>query len=656
MTTDTSPAISTLRDVCAEPYGVWLDSSMANSALGARSFWAAGPVAVLRSWGRRVEVERGSVTERFEGDPFEALREMLAEHSRYREGAAVGYLGYGLKRHVERLPDTVTDDLGMPECHLAFYERLHEIDPGPLAPAETPELGREFPKMRSTFSRSEYEAAVRRALDYIRAGDIYQVNLSQRFEAVRRGGEDPFDVYLRLRALSPAPFAAFLRLPDCAVLSSSPERFLRYTPEDRLIETRPIKGTRPRGATPGEDEALRRELLASEKDRAENVMIVDLERNDLGRVAEIGSVRVTGLFEAGDVRDRAPPGVDGGGAPCGGARRRGPAAGDVPRRVDHGRAEDTGDGDHRRAGAGGAGRVHRRHRIHQAGWGDGPEHRDPQHDSEGRPGVLLGGRRHRRGLGPGCRVPGDAGQGRGDGAGARGRGRMNVVWVNGRFAAADEPAVRADDAGLLFGRGVYDTFRARGGRVFRLEAHVARITAGASVVGIAMPSLDAEAVVRELCERCGVEDARVRMTLTAGPAGGAPTLIVQARAATDYAPELYERGMAALISPVRRNETSPLAGVKSLNCLDNIMSREWAHSQGADTALLLNTKGMLAEASTANVFVVRDGGLVTPPISDGALPGVTRSAVLELARDAGIRGGGDGRSRGRSCSRRRRRS
>ncbi len=213
---------------------------------------------------------------------------------------------------------------------------------------------------------------------------------------------------------------------------------------------------------------------------------------------------------------------------------------------------------------------------------------------------------------------------------------MTVLWVNGAFLPSDEPAVRADAAGLLFGRGVYDTFRARGGRVFRLEAHVARITAGAKVLRIAMPALEAAAVVRELYERCGLADARVRMTLAAGPAGGRPTLLIQARAAADYAAESYESGMTALISPVRRNETSPLAGVKSLNCLDNIMSREWAQAQGADTALLLNTRGALAEASTANVFVVRDRGLVTPPVRDGALPGVTRSAVLELAREAGI--------------------
>lgn len=213
---------------------------------------------------------------------------------------------------------------------------------------------------------------------------------------------------------------------------------------------------------------------------------------------------------------------------------------------------------------------------------------------------------------------------------------MSVIWVNGRFAAAEEPNVRADDQGLLFGRGVYDTFRARNGRVFRLGAHIARITAGADAIGVAMPALDMAEVVRELCQRCGLDDARVRMTLAAGPPGAGPTLIVQARAVSDYPEEMYERGMSAVVSAVRRNDTSPLAGIKSLNLLDNVMSREWAHSRGADTALLLNTHGFLAEASTANVFVVLGGGLVTPPVADGALPGVTRAAVLELAREGGV--------------------
>jgi para-aminobenzoate synthetase component 1 len=107
--------------------------------------------------------------------------------------------------------------------------------------------------------------------------------------------DSPFDVYLQLRSHNPAPFSAYINLPEVQLLSASPERFLRFDPGNRRLQTRPIKGTRPRGRTEEEDEALARKLLASEKDRAENVMIVDLERNDLGRVAEIGSVRVTEL-------------------------------------------------------------------------------------------------------------------------------------------------------------------------------------------------------------------------------------------------------------------------------------------------------------------------------------------------------------------------
>jgi len=213
---------------------------------------------------------------------------------------------------------------------------------------------------------------------------------------------------------------------------------------------------------------------------------------------------------------------------------------------------------------------------------------------------------------------------------------VTVLWINGSFVGPDAPAIRPDDAGLLFGRGVYDTFRARNGRVFRLEAHIARITAGAYTLGITMPGIDAPSVVRELCQRAALPDARVRMTLTAGPPGGPPVLILHARPATDYPPGLYERGMSALISPVRRNDTSPLAHIKSLNLLDNVMSREWATARGAHTALLLNTRGLLAEAATANIFLVHDGAILTPPTSDGALPGVTRAAILSLARAAGL--------------------
>lgn len=215
---------------------------------------------------------------------------------------------------------------------------------------------------------------------------------------------------------------------------------------------------------------------------------------------------------------------------------------------------------------------------------------------------------------------------------------MSVAYLNGSFVSAIDALVRADDAGLQFGRGVYETFRARRGAVFRLSRHVRRLRSGATLLGISVPPVieDLATVVYALCRRCGLDDARVRLTLTAGPPGDDPTFLMQARPVTDYPPDLYHRGMVATVATVRRNETSPLSGIKSLNCLDSVMSREQAQSAGADTALLLNTRGLVAEASTANVFVARKGSLFTPPLDDGALPGVTRGAIIDLASDAGL--------------------
>ena len=147
--------------------------------------------------------------------------------------------------------------------------------------------------LRSTFTHRGYLNAVAKVREYIVAGDIFQANLSQRFQAPLR--EPPFDLYRRLRRRNPAPFAAYLAFDEVTVLSASPERFLRLDP-DGQVETRPIKGTRPRGLGPMHDAALGRALAESVKDRAENVMIVDLLRNDLSRVCRPGSVRVPELF------------------------------------------------------------------------------------------------------------------------------------------------------------------------------------------------------------------------------------------------------------------------------------------------------------------------------------------------------------------------
>jgi para-aminobenzoate synthetase component 1 len=145
--------------------------------------------------------------------------------------------------------------------------------------------------LKGNFTHQEYVKAVEKARQYIIAGDIFEVNLSQRFEAEL--SITPYDLYRRLRQINPAPFACYLGFDEVSVVSASPERFLRLRGD--WVETRPIKGTRPRGRTPQEDDELANELLNSPKDRAENIMIVDLERNDLGRVCRYGTVKVTEL-------------------------------------------------------------------------------------------------------------------------------------------------------------------------------------------------------------------------------------------------------------------------------------------------------------------------------------------------------------------------
>jgi para-aminobenzoate synthetase component 1 len=219
-------------------------------------------------------------------DPLEALRWLAETASNEKLGVRwVGYLNYDLGRLFEKIPSIAADDLKLPIfCFVRCESEISRLARGPSAADERPRLASEPTTLRSTFSRDQYLAAVQHVIDYIRAGDVFQVNLSQRFTL--QLCEDVSDIADRLRAANPARYGALLNFGDHAIVSNSPELFFRVT-SDRQIITRPIKGTRPRA--PGLDRAL----LESIKDQAELNMIVDLERNDLGRVCETGSVIVT---------------------------------------------------------------------------------------------------------------------------------------------------------------------------------------------------------------------------------------------------------------------------------------------------------------------------------------------------------------------------
>jgi para-aminobenzoate synthetase component 1 len=303
---------------CEDRYA-WFD---AIRPLGWPVFLDSGDPA--RSGGRYdiLAAAPSAVTTSREG-AFAAARALIADESASGDGwpvsgAVIGYLGYELGRAVAGLPPAKADAAAfMPEAALGLYpwtvvvdhvERraaLTSLDSFPLAQAEalrdrllasTARPLRAFSvdaPVASTLERDAYLPRARRVLDYIEAGDCYQANLTREFRAPCSG--DPWSFYRYLHDTNPAPMGAYLEYPFGTVLSSSPERFLVV--DGREVITRPIKGTRRRRADPAEDAAAAAGLAASPKDRAENVMIVDLLRNDLGRVCETGSVKVRGLCE-----------------------------------------------------------------------------------------------------------------------------------------------------------------------------------------------------------------------------------------------------------------------------------------------------------------------------------------------------------------------
>jgi para-aminobenzoate synthetase component 1 len=294
------PTVQARSDADARPICL-LESGPGFGDLGLRSIQGVGWRGTIRAAGRLVEVESVDGVSRFEADPLDALRSALAEHAdpAGTAGGAIGYIGYNLCHQLDDYAYDSADDLGCPDLCFALFDDLSEV------PSTRPRVGGyqlqrpdrpctcSLDPIRSDLTRAEYEAKVARALEYIAAGDIYQVNISQRFHAGVQAA--PWELYQRLQAVSAAPFSAFLDFGDFAVVSSSPERFWRL--RGRRVEARPMKGTRPRGRDERRDAALARELGESPKDRAENIMIVDLLRNDIGRVCEYGSVAVPSMWD-----------------------------------------------------------------------------------------------------------------------------------------------------------------------------------------------------------------------------------------------------------------------------------------------------------------------------------------------------------------------
>ena len=301
------------------PYSFIMESTLINKDTGRYTIIGAEPNFVINK-----------------GDPFDILDTFFRKQKIHpcqvprqdKDNFPVslgffGYLGYECGKFIEKLPAPKHDDIQIPDFFLGFYNKIFLKDNvknksyvisdlklsnfnfgscfpfGPGAPQEprrihqAKKMSHKWDNYNSTIKKEEYKRKIRTIKEYIRAGDVYQVNLSHRISTPF--DKDPWELYKVLRTINPVPFSAFFDYGDFQIISNSPERFLKIY--DGIIETRPMKGTRPRGKIKEQDRKLKNELANSKKDKAEHVMIVDLERNDLGRICMPGSIQVKDIYK-----------------------------------------------------------------------------------------------------------------------------------------------------------------------------------------------------------------------------------------------------------------------------------------------------------------------------------------------------------------------
>jgi para-aminobenzoate synthetase component 1 len=600
-------------------------------------------------------------------DPLTVLRAVL-KHFRLAvndsdlplpmSAGLMGYLAYDLKDILETLPRTSVDDLGLPSLllyapgALVVYDRQDRStrlmiperreggpDPDDIlslfkalmdAPSRSPgTFGVAGNGLQSNFTRETYMAAVQRVIDYIAAGDAYQVNLSQRFQTPFRG--DTFALFRELFARNPAPFFAFIQGGDHQIVSTSPERFLVRT--GNRVETRPIKGTRPRGRTPAEDEALRNELVASAKDDAELSMIVDLLRNDLGKVCAAGSVRVAqhkrleayrnvyhlvsvveGRLDpdkdAVDVIEATFPGGSITGCP----------------KVRAMEIIDELESCRRHVYCGSIGYI---------GFQDTMDLsiairtativNDTLFFSVGG-GIVFDSRtedEYEETLHKGRTLMAACGEGRKSSP-------QSMVWHNGILRPLQGAGVPVTDQGMLYGFGFFETLRVDRRRAPLLSDHLARfVRTWQALMPGPPPDLTWSAIIDQVITANGLQDccAAVKILATRGSRAWAPwdhSLLVTARPYTHRLQAICAEGLALGIYPDRRQ--TPLANYKTLNYLYYLQAGQWAQASGYNEALILNPDGSVSETNTAGLLLI-DGREVIRPRSPAVLPGVMAGAA-----------------------------
>ncbi len=358
MIADMETPVSAFKKIQGE-YSYLLESVEGGEKLARYSFLGSDPILIVKSKNGKIEITAKGKTVTSKGDPLVELKKILSTYKPVKikglptfHGGFVGYMSYDIVRHIENIPDKNKDDLNVPDMQfllmdtvLAFDHLNHKIliisnvkvdgDPGkayasalkkidalalklgkPLKDDEMAAGKAKKINFKSNYTRAQFESIVKKAVDYVKSGDVIQVVPSQRFYAPVKG--DTFNIYRMLRTLNPSPYMYYLKFRDMELIGTSPETMVKL--EEGVATIRPIAGTRKRGETEEEDEKLMRELLNDEKEKAEHIMLVDLARNDLGRVCKFDSVKINELMGVekyshvmhivSDVTGELKPGMD----------------------------------------------------------------------------------------------------------------------------------------------------------------------------------------------------------------------------------------------------------------------------------------------------------------------------------------------------------
>lgn len=649
----------------------WLDSNRHDGAGSRYSILACEPIAAFTSTGRtyRIADAAGEVIEEGKGDVLERFENWLGH---YRValladlpdlpfyGGVIGLWSYELGQEIEPAarPKANADRCGA-DMELAVYDAAaiwdHQLgktwivgagwerppdevvaalqrrlaavvrrEPD-ASEAEVGAAAIDIGRFASNMTRADYEAAVAEAKQRIAAGEIYQVNVAQAFRC--RTGESPADTFLRLRRGNPAPMSAYVDCGRQTILCSSPERFLQL--RGRTLSTFPIKGTRPRGATTVDDEAMRAELLQSEKERAELLMIVDLLRNDLGRICAYGSIQVRKLHELqtfrtvhhlvaeiqGTLREQVGPAEILKATFPGGSITGAPKI-QAMRLIAALEPESRGAFSGAIGYWSACGRMDLNIAIRTIVCRDGVAafHVGAGIVSDSVPAAeyeetLHKGKALFQTLAPALRP---------------------TQWAiaNGQWVPVDQMAPEPLDP-----IGVYETIRLRGGEPEFFSEHAGRFLAGAGGIGLrGLP--DVRTLLRHsrtLARNNAQADGVLRWSAWRTPAGSSWRIEVTPPRAHASKPT-----WRAMYSALRLPTPAVVPARKTLDRKPWREALQAARAAGYDEAILLSESGEVVEGAITNLFAVVDGKLCTPPLATGALPGIMRARVIELARQVGL--------------------